>query len=126
MTADTCPSCGKPPEEAEDKEDSFGWSRRKSRIFRAVEEFNRDRPEPTHTLKIQPEFFEAMTEGRKTFEIRRGNDRTYVVGDTLRLREYLPDRKDYSGREMDVLVTYVMHGPPLLPEDMWLMSVEKK
>ncbi len=120
-----CPTCGKPRED-EDKEDSFGWSRRKSKIWRAVEEFSRDRPEPTHTLKIHPEFLNAMLDSRKTFEIRRGNDRTYAVGDTLRLREYLPDQKDYSGRELDVLVTYVMHGPPLLPEDMWLMSVEKK
>jgi hypothetical protein len=126
MTDELCPTCGKPPEEGEDKEDSFGWSRQKARVWRAVEEFNRDRPEPTHTLKIFPEFFDALMDGRKTFEIRRGNDRTYVVGDKILLREYLPDREEYSGREADIEVTYVMHGPPLLPEDMWILSVVKK
>jgi hypothetical protein len=126
MSDETCPTCGKPSEEGEDKEDSFGWSKSKARVWRAVEEFNRDRPEPTHTLKIHPEFFAAMEEGRKTFEIRRGNDRIYKVGDLVNLREYLADKDEYTGREMLIEVTYVMHGPPLLPEDMWLMSVEKK
>ena len=40
-----------------------------------------------HKLKIQPEFFKAWVENRKTFEIRN-NDRNFKLGDTVRLCEY--------------------------------------
>ena len=43
-----------------------------------------------HTLKIYSEYYDAVRNGIKTFEIRK-NDRDYKVGDTLRLREYDPD-----------------------------------
>lgn len=107
------------------EEDEFGWSKEKAKIYRAVEEFNRDRPEATHTLKILPEFFAAMDEGRKTFEVRRGNDRIYKVGDIVNLREYLADKDEFTGHEMLVEVTYVMHGPPLLTDDIWVFGVKK-
>lgn len=48
-----------------------------------------------HELKILPENFEDITNGRKDFEIRK-NDRDYMEGDTLALNEY--KRGKYTGR----------------------------
>ena len=68
-----------------------------------------------HVLKIEPPYFEAVAEGKKTFEIRH-NDRGYNAGDTVLLREFdgskpgpLGDRKDerYSGREIKKVIGYV-------------------
>lgn len=66
-----------------------------------------------HALKIYPLFFDAVKNGIKTFEIRKG-DRNYSVGDTLHLREYNPDLVSdidadrFTGRAVDVCVTYVV------------------
>ncbi|MEG1894614.1 MAG: DUF3850 domain-containing protein [Oscillospiraceae bacterium] len=51
-----------------------------------------------HKVKILPEYFNAMAEGRKSFEVRK-DDRPYKVGDTMLLEEWLPppDNK-YTGR----------------------------
>jgi hypothetical protein len=40
----------------------------------------------THELKCWPEMFDAVAEGRKTFDVRK-NDRGYQTGDRLVLRK---------------------------------------
>jgi hypothetical protein len=76
-----------------------------------------------HELKTWPWPFQAMKRGEKTFEIRK-DDRGYAVGDTLHLREWDPDTKEYSGDTLDRVVTYLVHGPAWkLPRDMVVMSV---
>lgn len=71
-----------------------------------------------HELKTDPEPFDAVASGQKTFEVRR-NDRDFQVGDTLRLC-----RTRYTGLEMQTgalleytgqtvirTVTHVLRGP---------------
>jgi hypothetical protein len=55
-------------------------------------------------LKINPKFFVPVATERKQFEIRK-NDRDYMIGDTLMLREY--SNKEYTGRMVAAVVTYI-------------------
>lgn len=59
-----------------------------------------------HELKTWPEYFQAIMDGKKTFEIRQ-NDRNFQVGDTLRLSEWCPKRKDFTGFCIHRRVTYI-------------------
>jgi hypothetical protein len=63
----------------------------------------------THDLKIWPEYFGAVVSGLKPFEVRR-NDRQFEVGDHLRLREWGPTAKEYTGRQATARISYVLHG----------------
>lgn len=48
-----------------------------------------------HAVKIEPEYFNKIIEGKKTYEIRK-NDMDYVAGDCIALNEY--KRGEYTGR----------------------------
>ena len=63
----------------------------------------------THELKTWPEFYLALEKGRKTFEVRK-DDRGFMVGDLLVLKEWDPRRELYTGREMHKEVSYRMPG----------------
>jgi hypothetical protein len=60
----------------------------------------------THVLKTWPEYFDPVSKGLKTFEIRK-NDRDYKVGDVLILKEYNADADEYSGRIEIRRITYL-------------------
>ncbi len=66
-----------------------------------------------HRLKTLPEYFNALWEKRKTFEVRH-DDRGFDVGDFLQLQEFEPSHETrltwYTDREMLFEVTYKMHG----------------
>lgn len=56
--------------------------------------------------KIWPEYFEEIKSGRKTFELRLA-DWECKPGDILVLKEWDPETKQYTGREIEKTVTYV-------------------
>jgi len=63
----------------------------------------------THELKTWPEPFDAIWNGKKTFEVRK-NDRGFEVGDVVVLREYTPSTGVYSGRQVSAKIGYVLTG----------------
>lgn len=67
-----------------------------------------------HDLKSWPEYFAAIADGTKTFEVRK-DDRGFTVGDHIRLREWDPVSEDYTGREVERRITYAFRGPFIPP-----------
>ena len=64
-----------------------------------------------HELKIWPQYFQAVTEGSKTFEIRK-NDRGFQKGDTVVLKEFIESSNisvpsGYTGKKAVFNVGYV-------------------
>jgi hypothetical protein len=67
-----------------------------------------------HALKCWPEFFSAVLDGSKPFEIRK-NDRGFEVGDTLLLQEWSPSKEEYTGRSLTARISYVLNTRPWVP-----------
>lgn len=65
----------------------------------------------THELKILPEYFKAVAEGKKTFEIRR-DDRGIKVGDLIVLKEFDAEKRLPTGRWLSAEVTYILRNVP--------------
>ena len=82
-----------------------------------------------HALKIDPEFFLAIYEGRKTSELRSETDRRFGVGDILWLREMAwqpsngPGSPRYTGRYCLAEVTHVLRGEPWLAPSVASLSL---
>ena len=76
-----------------------------------------------HELKTWPDFFKVIISGEKTFELRK-DDRGFRAGDILRLKEWDPSFKRYTGREISVTATYVLSGIGLQPN--WVAMGIKK
>ncbi len=56
--------------------------------------------------KVWPKYFEAILSGKKKYELRL-NDFAVNEGDALLLKEWDPKTKQYTGREIQKMVTYV-------------------
>lgn len=73
-----------------------------------------------HALKIKPEYFDAISSGKKTFEVR-ALDRPYEVGDFLALNEC--NESGYTGRCMMVSVSYVLTDFELIKSGAAVISI---
>lgn len=62
-----------------------------------------------HELKTWPTFYQAVEQCRKTFEVRK-DDRFFVEGDILHLREWDAEKEEYTGKSLFRKVCYVLPG----------------
>lgn len=62
-----------------------------------------------HELKCDIPYFDAVKDGRKTFELRY-NDRGYQAGDLVTLRRWNPETKTYANGALIKRISYVLAG----------------
>ena len=55
-----------------------------------------------HSLKIHPQYYAAVADGSKTFELRK-NDRGFQKGDEVALREWDPEPVEKEGAPPELL-----------------------
>lgn len=77
----------------------------------------------THNLKCWPEYFRAVLNGEKTFELRF-NDRDYRVGDVLVLEEYDNKEERNTGCTLTMKVTYILDAAPGLQPGWVAMAIK--
>ena len=79
----------------------------------------------THELDSYIDQFEDIVKGLKTFMCGFDN-RSFRVGDILKINEYDRDAILYTGRFVEVRITYLQQGGENgLPEDYIIMSIKK-
>lgn len=77
----------------------------------------------THILKAYPGPFRAVKRGRKRFEFRL-DDRGFREGHRLRLREWNPEDRKYTGDELLLEILQLSRGPDWnIPRGYVIMSV---
>lgn len=80
--------------------------------------------QPDHRLKCWPEYFCQIEKLIKPFEVRKGNDRTFLPGQIVHFEEWNPITKAYTGCVQIRRITYVLHGGLFLPPDLWVFGIE--
>ena len=74
-----------------------------------------------HELKTWPDAFKAVWDGDKSFDLRK-NDRGFEEGDSLLLREYIP-QQGYTGRAVFCGVSYILKKGYGLPDGYCIMQL---
>jgi len=80
-----------------------------------------------HYLKLQTEYFDAVLNGLKTFEVRK-NDRDYRLGDTLALMCFHGSDPVKCRPTVVVYVTYILtheQFPNGVPEGYVVMGIKR-
>jgi hypothetical protein len=62
-----------------------------------------------HMVKSWTSFYKYIESGERLSDIRK-NDRRYAVGDILELNEFDPVKFVYTGRKMDVEITFIQNN----------------
>ncbi len=75
-----------------------------------------------HELKLSTEFFDDVSNFKKSFEIRK-NDRNYKIGDILGFNEYDLDNSVYTGRSCFCYVEYVFNHSDYVIDDYVILGI---
>ena len=78
----------------------------------------------THEIKTIQPFYNLIQSGEKTFEVRK-NDRNYQVGDIVILQEFDHIKKEYSGREITIKITYILESINGIEDDYCVFGFTK-
>ena len=73
-----------------------------------------------HKLKTRPDYFNAVFDGRKKFELRY-NDRNFKVGDIISLREWTGS--EYTGKSIDCKIDYILERYDGLDPNYVILSI---
>ena len=74
-----------------------------------------------HNLKIRSEFFQAVVQGTKTFELRK-NDRDFQAGDRINLMEFEEGR--FTGNTVKKTITYILEGFDGLKDGYCILAIK--
>ena len=97
-----------------------------------------------HAVKCLPDYFKALKDGSKTFEVRK-KDRPYRVGDFLAVNEFIPESIDpyddfmemqppdaqkadgglYTGENLIFKITYILSDKEFCREGMVILGIAK-
>lgn len=61
----------------------------------------------THYKKTWPDYFQMLKDGKKKFDIRLA-DFEVKEGDLIVFEEWNPEIKDFTGRKLEMKVTFVL------------------
>ena len=78
----------------------------------------------THQFKIYPEYFQAVLEKRKKFEVREKRHlEPYLVGDYVILYEFDPSSDMYTGRIWHGYISYVLDDERFCKENYVIFGI---
>lgn len=76
-----------------------------------------------YCLKTFTNYFQAVADGTKTFEVRQEDDKSFSVGDTLILQE-IDMLGNYTGSEVTRVVTFCLRERTYVPEGYVILGLK--